>query len=216
MRWLARLEIDTDRALQEGMVDSYSWHRSIWQCFPGDAESDRDFLSRTDQLEGKLRFWVLSGGKPERPNWCLHGKFELKEIKPALLEYQYYAFDIKANPTKRLCIKRKDGEILINDKGKRQRGNRIAITKQEELQKWFERKADEGGFRLYPGKPVEISPVISNYFTKKEHQGKHGGAQFRGMLEVVDKERFKETYKKGIGSAKGFGYGMLLIAPISK
>ena len=54
MQWLARLEIDTDRAMQEGMIDTYSWHKKLWQCFPDDPEATRDFLSRVDYLEGKL------------------------------------------------------------------------------------------------------------------------------------------------------------------
>ncbi|MCK5241953.1 type I-E CRISPR-associated protein Cas6/Cse3/CasE [bacterium] len=216
MQWLARLEIDTDRAMQEGMIDTYSWHKKLWQCFPDDPEATRDFLSRVDQLEGKLRFWISSERKPEKPNWCLPDRFEVKEIKSALLEHQYYTFDVRVNPAKRECIKRENNKTVINEKGKRIRGKRRAITKQGELKIWFERKAEEGGFRLIADKPLEISPVISNYFKKKNHEGFHGGAQFRGRLEIVDRDKFKETYAKGIGSAKGFGFGMLLIAPIKQ
>lgn len=216
MQWLVRLEINTDRAMQEGMIDSYSWHKRLWQCFPDDPEANRDFLSRFDQMEGKIRFWILSEKKPEKPNWCLSDKFEIKEINLSILEHKYYAFDVRVNPTKRLCLKRGNGKIETTEKGKRKRGKRVAITKQEDLRNWFDRKANEGGFRLVSDKPVDISPVISNYFKKKEHEGYHGGAQFRGILEVINRDKFKETYAKGIGSAKGFGFGMLLIAPIKQ
>jgi CRISPR system Cascade subunit CasE len=32
---------------------------------------------------------------------------------------------------------------------------------------------------------------------------------------VTDTERFAETYHSGIGSAKSFGFGLLLLAPIN-
>lgn len=216
MRWLAKLEIDTESAMQEKMVDSYVWHRSLWQCLPDDPEASRDFLSRVDQLEGKLRFWMISERKPMRPKWCLPECYEIKEVSESLLEHRYYAFDVRVNPTRRECLKRVDGQIIKGVNGKRKRGKRVAITKQDDLKIWFERKADEGGFRLISEKPLELSPVIANHFKKKDHNGYHCGTQFRGVLEVVDKEKFKETYTKGIGSAKGFGFGMLLIAPIKK
>ena len=56
--------------------------------------------------------------------------------------------------------------------------------------------------------------MVEHYFSKKGQSGYHGGVQFRGALEVTDQEKFIETYQSGIGSAKGFGFGLLLLAPI--
>jgi CRISPR system Cascade subunit CasE len=78
-----------------------------------------------------------------------------------------------------------------------------------------------GGFRIVQGKPLEIRPMVESHFRKKdkktgkEHAAYHGGVQFRGTLEVIDQEPFIETYQAGIGSAKGFGFGLLLLAPIN-
>ena len=63
-------------------------------------------------------------------------------------------------------------------------------------------------------KPLEIRPMVESHFRKKDLSGYHGGVQFRGTLEVIDPERFIETYQSGIGSAKGFGFGLLLLAPV--
>jgi CRISPR system Cascade subunit CasE len=57
--------------------------------------------------------------------------------------------------------------------------------------------------------------MVENYFSKKGHSGYHGGVQFRGTLAVGDPVRFAETYHSGIGSAKGFGFGLLLLAPLN-
>ena len=93
--------------------------------------------------------------------------------------------------------------------------------KLKELHAWIDHKAVAGGFRIVEKKPLEISPMVESYFRKKDKKsGKeqaayHGGVQFRGTLEVTNRERFVETYQSGIGSAKSFGFGMLLLAPIN-
>ena len=52
-------------------------------------------------------------------------------------------------------------------------------------------------------------------FRQKEHSAYHGGVQFRGVLEVTDREHFIQTYQAGIGGAKGFGFGLLLLSPVN-
>jgi CRISPR-associated protein Cas6/Cse3/CasE subtype I-E len=41
------------------------------------------------------------------------------------------------------------------------------------------------------------------------------GIEFRGVLEVTDRARFFQTFRSGVGSAKAFGFGLLVLAPIS-
>jgi len=78
-----------------------------------------------------------------------------------------------------------------------------------------------GGFQIVEDRPLEISPMAESHFRKKDKKnGKdqaayHGGVQFRGTLEVTDVDAFIETWQSGIGSAKGFGFGLLLLAPIN-
>jgi CRISPR system Cascade subunit CasE len=44
--------------------------------------------------------------------------------------------------------------------------------------------------------------------------GKHVAVDFRGVLRVQDREKFKRTFAAGIGSAKGFGFGLLMLEPV--
>jgi CRISPR system Cascade subunit CasE len=39
--------------------------------------------------------------------------------------------------------------------------------------------------------------------------------EFQGSLRVVDPNKFRSAFAQGIGSAKAFGFGMLVLAPIS-
>ena len=219
MNWLALLEVDAETARTEGMLDSYAWHKRLWEgCFPDEPDAKRDFLTRIDQLEGAFRIWVLAKRKPERPHWCSTDGFAINEIAASFLAHQNYAFDLRANPVKTLV------QRLPN--GKRKHGKRVPLVKHDELRAWLIRKGKvrcrdkdtgldvPGGFRIVENKPLEISPMVEHHFRKKRQSGYHGGVQFRGTLEVTDQEKFVETYQSGIGSAKSFGFGLLLLSPI--
>jgi len=233
MNWLARLDVDTETLRKAGVSnDIYIWHQKLWECYPDEPDAKRDFLTRIDQLEGAYRFWVLSKRKPVCPQWCMADGFAINQISPSFLTHRYYAFDLRANPVKMQLIPRNaDGEPVLHTNGKRKRGKRIPLVKPDELRSWLIQKGNvrsvickknepkieiPGGFRIIETKdrPLEIRPMVESHFRKKEHSAYHGGVQFRGVLEVTDKKHFIESYKSGIGSAKGFGFGLLLLMPI--
>lgn len=234
MSWLARLEVDAETIRVESISkDIYVWHKKLWECYPNMPEAKRDFLTRIDQLEGAYRFWVLAKRKPVRPQWCPSEGFSLNELAPTFLTHQYYAFDLKVNPVKTIVQRGPNGETLFQSDGKRKRGKRIPLVDQEELRAWLIHKGSvrcwdavtgvdvPGGFQIVKDRPLEISPMVESHFRKKDkktgkgHAAYHGGVQFRGTLEVTDPERFIETYQAGIGSAKSFGFGLMLLAPIN-
>ena len=227
MNWLARLDVDAETARAERILDSYAWHRKLWDCFPDLPDAQRDFLIRIDPLEGEYRLWVLSRTKPVCPRWSASDGFAVKQIAESFLSHQYYAFDLKANPIKAVAQRDEIGQQIILPNGKRKRGKRVPLVNQDELREWLIRKGDTrcrdqksgepvpGGFRIVEERPLEISPMVENYFRKKEHSAYHGGVQFRGVLEVTDRERFIQSYQSGIGSAKGFGFGLMLLAPVT-
>jgi CRISPR system Cascade subunit CasE len=230
MSWLARLEVDVEAVRSEGISDDiYTWHKKLWECYPGVPDQKRaeiGFLTRIDILEGAFRLWVLARKKPARPQWCPSDGFALKEIAASFLTHRYYAFDLRANPVKTLVQRGPNGETLFRSNGKRKHGKRMPLVKPEELRAWLIRKGEvrcrdedtgldvPGGFRIVEERPLEISPMVENHFRKKGQPAYHGGVQFRGTLEVTDPARFIESYQKGIGSAKGFGLGLLLLAPV--
>ena len=228
MNWLARLEVDAETVRTAGISeDVYAWHKMLWECYPDQPDAYRDFLTRIDLLEGAYRFWVLAKKKPVRPQWCPDEGFALKEISPSFLSHQYYAFDLRANPVRAVVQRDSNGKQVVGNNGKRKRGKRVPLVKPDELRAWLVRKAEvrsrdtetglyvPGGFRIVEEKLLEISPMVESHFRKKGQAGYHGGVQFRGVLEVTDREKFIESYQSGIGSAKGFGFGLLLLAPVN-
>ena len=227
MNWLVRMDIDAKTAHSESAWDSYGWHQKLWECFPDAPDAKRDFLTRIDPLEGAFRLWILASRKPERPQWCAADSFALKEIAASFLSHRYYAFDLRANPVKTIVQRGSNGETLYKANGKRKPGKRVPLVKPDDLRQWLIQKGKArcrdrgtgldvpGGFRIVEERPLEISPMVESHFRKKGQAGYHGGVQFRGTLEVTDRERFIETYQSGIGSAKSFGFGLLLLAPIN-
>jgi CRISPR system Cascade subunit CasE len=230
MSWLARLEIDAESIRAEEFSDDiYTWHKMLWQCYPNVPNKTRvdiGFLTRIDQLEGAYRFWVMAKQKPERPQWCPSTGFAVNEISPSFLCHRYYAFDLRANPVKTVVQKDANGLPLLRSNGKWKRGKRVPLIKQDELKAWIIHRGEvrcrdqstgqdvPGGFRILEDKPLEIRPMVENHFRKKEHTAYHGGVQFRGVLEVTDTARFTDSYFAGIGGAKGFGFGLFLLAPV--
>lgn len=227
MSWLARFDLDAETARVHGITDSYAWHKKLWMCYPGEPNAKRDFLTRIDQLEGAFRVWMLAKKKPVRPDWCASDCFALNEIGPLFFTYKRYAFDVRANPVKTLVQRGPNGETLMNPNGKRKHGKRVPLIKYDDLRAWLVQKGEvrcrdkntgidvPGGFRIIEEqRPLEITPMTESHFRKNEQTGYHGGVQFRGILEVTDQKHFVDTYHSGIGSAKAFGFGLFLLAPV--
>ena len=77
----------------------------------------------------------------------------------------------------------------------------------------LKRKGEQHGFALVSAPAIDsCEPTL---FFRKAQPGRHFAFRFRGVLQVTDPERFREAFRRGIGSAKAFGFGMLLLQPLS-
>ena len=79
---------------------------------------------------------------------------------------------------------------------------------------WIKRKGDHGGFTVDES-TLRTFSLGREYFKKNGQEGLHSAVEFEGVLSVTDPAKFHETFARGIGSAKAFGFGLLVIAPIS-
>jgi len=184
--------------------DTYDWHQRVWQAFGGRDGESRDFLVRIDRKEEAFRLLVLSQSAPTRPDWCPGANFQSKPIPDAFFSNSNFAFSLLANPTKK---------VRSNAAGDRTKnGRRVPITRREDLLNWLGRKADAGGFSLNL-ESVQTVPRSREFFNKSGASGHHSAVEFRGRLAVVDPARFRTTVATGIGSAKAFGFGLLVLAP---
>lgn len=86
-------------------------------------------------------------------------------------------------------------------------GKRYGLGTQESVE-WLNRKTSDYGFELV-GSQVEYSRMV--HFRKPNHHIKLLSVQFQGVLIIKNKIDFWVGMRKGIGSAKGFGFGLLLV-----
>lgn len=203
----ALIDPDTARQLKLWKWDSYQWHKAVWEAFPGRPDKRRDFLTRLDIHQGSYRLLIVSPEIPTRPDWCPSDCWQTKPIPPKYFEKNHYAFQLRANPTKKVAVQNADGSFKKNSR-------RVPLRQREELVAWMERKAEQGGFKVEADK-LRTIPYGPERFQKDGSGGTHTAVEFQGVLTVTDPAKFHETFTRGIGSAKAFGFGLLVIAPVA-
>jgi CRISPR system Cascade subunit CasE len=188
--------------------DSYDWHQRIWQAFGGRETQSRDFIIRVDQKEEAFRVLILSQSPPSKPDWCPTDCFGTKLIPEDFFTRSAYRFSLLANPTKKLRVDLADGSRKKN-------GRRVPLVQRADLEAWILRKAQAGGFVINPDS-LRILPRGREFFHKDStSRGTHTAVEFQGELTVADPVQFRLTVAAGIGSAKAFGFGLLVVAPLN-
>lgn len=206
--YLTRILVSYEDAARRLRIrDTYDWHQRVWEAFGGRDGAPRDFLSRVDRLEEGYRLLIVSVTPPRKPDWCPTACFQTKPIPEAFFTHRHYRFSLLANPTKKVRSN-KSGERTKN-------GRRVPLSRREDLLAWLARKAAQGGFRFDPAS-VRTLPRGREWFHKPDAHGLHTAVEFQGLLEVSDPALFRETFRRGLGSAKAFGFGLLVLAPLTR
>lgn len=207
MTYLTQAIIDHAIVAKHGFRDVYDWHQAVWKAFPNRDGASRDFLTRLDERNDGFRLLIVSPEIPTRPEWCPVDSWQTKPIPETYFGKRRYAFQLLANPTKKVTKLGADGKPTKN-------GKRVPLRTREEYVAWMQRKAEQGGFAVEADTLRTIQQSRES-FQKKGADGTHTAVEFQGVLTVNDPAKFHETFTRGIGSAKAFGFGLLVIAPIA-
>ncbi|MEN6373449.1 MAG: type I-E CRISPR-associated protein Cas6/Cse3/CasE [Smithella sp.] len=141
---------------------------------------------------------------------------------------QTVSFSLRANPTKRIAKPTEDDVML--------KGKRVALLRAEEQIDWLVRKGHKrengcpGGFEILSKEiqeqndeirqivHVNTTPEGKQAGYKKDEKGERCGhrmthltVRFDGLLRITDPDAFRETLIRGIGPAKAFGCGLMLV-----
>lgn len=141
---------------------------------------------------------------------------------------QTVAFSLRANPTKRIAKPTKGDDML--------KGKRVALLREEEQIDWLVRKGDErengcpGGFEILVKEIQEqndeirqiahVNTTLEGKQTgykrdkkdgRREYRMTHLAVRFDGLLRITDPDAFRKTLARGIGPAKAFGCGLMLV-----
>jgi len=194
---------------------AYDAHKTMWAVFGDDPERRRDFVFRQDMGDRGPHFLAVSPRPPaETDTW----QVESKAYEPAIAVGDRYQFRLRANPTKRIqgdAQKGRRHDVVMAAKTlARESGSRWdeAEAVQREGSAWLMAQAERHGFALDEGAFV-VDGYRQQRFRKKPQapQVSVSMMDFTGHLRVTDVAAFEAALKSGIGPAKGFGCGLLLI-----
>ena len=194
MSILSQLLVNKTDAARRRLSDAYAWHQILWKSFPDQDGVPRQFLFRIDDDGPHFKLLMLS---KTAPSTIEVGAWHSKTVSPSFLSHRFYRFQIRANPTMRRSSDRR----------------RLGIYSEEKLHQWIEKKAEQNGFKIEPHS-LDIGSPMDEVFVRNRVRGKHVSVDFQGALQVTDREKFKLAFENGIGSAKSFGYGMLMLQPM--
>lgn len=114
---------------------------------------------------------------------------------------QFLRFLLLANPT----IKQKNAD------GK---PARYGLYKESKQREWLAKKLSDGGATLID---FSVNKPVMQSFRKHNGGDKEQiifAVLFEGILQVTDPDKLRLAVESGIGSAKGFGFGLLSLAPV--
>ncbi|BAO44421.1 type I-E CRISPR-associated protein Cas6/Cse3/CasE [Thiolapillus brandeum] len=225
MMYLSRIRFTPEgiRAqCRKGVVaNPFREHQMIWDLFDNPPDQTRDFLYRREDRPGKPPFYyLLSARQPKAGNSYL--TVETKSFEPHLQAGDQLRFELRANAV----ITRKAG-----DNSKRRLRRDIieakvdeykarcpdpadrpppSVIHQEAAEEWMQRQGEQHGFE------VSELLVANHSHHKVRKPGDDNLRQFTsidvfGTLTVTDTDRFMEQMMKGMGRAKAFGCGLMLV-----
>ncbi|NLP11785.1 type I-E CRISPR-associated protein Cas6/Cse3/CasE [bacterium] len=189
--------------VQKELANPYELHRTLLNGFAGNTQSIGRVLYRLEIRDREPYLEVLVQSVV-RPDWsALANKgyllcpAQVKEVSPVFSAGQQFQFKLHANPTK----KQKQPDAS---------GKRIFLTGEKQQLAWLERKSIQHGFQIMA---VQAQTVPSRRLQKRTEKDTFliqlGGVNYEGVLTVQNASLFTSAWSNGIGSAKGFGFGML-------
>lgn len=238
MKYFSRIELDTrhpgasDAVAQVFARGVYTDHQFLWHFFPAPEGVPRDFLFRRFEPQGNRRqalYYTVSDRPPVAP----HAAWQVatREYAPSVKQGDCLRFDLRVNPTqarKREGKARRD-DVVMHAKKQilAQRGlarwSDLPLTDRPPLyeladqavREWLGDEEREGfaarhGFRVLEDLRVDAY---------RQHRIARAGEKpitlstvdLSGTLIVIDAERFTRALLSGVGRAKGFGCGLLLV-----
>jgi CRISPR system Cascade subunit CasE len=228
--FLSKLNLNPrDRHVRSDIARPYEMHKTLWNRFPTlrrDQTTSKNLdriLFRVDSDRHGANPFVLVQSEIE-PDWTsLPSGYQaepIKSLEPSFAVGQRLRFRLRANPTKKTGSASKTERLA----GARKNGKRVALVHENDQIAWLLDKGEQGGFNIpgqwrhensvkVPDFRVDVVPEGWIRCGKEGHRdGEFLAVRFDGILVVTDADTFRQTLHQGIGSAKGFGFGLLSIA----
>jgi CRISPR system Cascade subunit CasE len=203
----------------QGQLDPYGQHRLLWRLLQTDGANERTrFLFRAEQGDGGPLFYVLSSWQPSiaEAGW----RCDSKPLEPDLRTGDRLAFSLRANPTVARADERgkrsRRHDVVMDAKRQSRLGDgtdvkerRMAKIAWEAGRQWLVERSERLGCRF------DLDRLeVGGYAVHRLRRARgitFAALDFGGLLEVTDVARFRACLAAGVGSAKAFGCGLLLL-----
>lgn len=204
--------------------------RLMWTLFPGH-DAKRDFLWRAD---GKGKFLVVSAREPRCSR--LFKPLESKPYAPVLAAGDRLAFVLRANATR--DRRPGPGDDAVSGNGRKpRRDRRVDIVMHamqehglkggitgsnsraarrmeiagEAARSWIASQGDRHGFQVEIDTFAVEDYRVSSLKRRGGGQATFGVLDLKGLLTVRDPEMFTSMLFAGLGRARAFGCGLMLV-----
>ena len=212
-------------AVHQRLHGSYADHQWLWQLLPAPAGTARDFIFRRHEVDGLPRFYVVSQRRPEANHEAW--QVQTRDYAPHVAAGTSLGFELRANPTVRHG---RDGKSKRHDvvmEAKKQllaaRGlshwadwddDKPALYSivQQSCAAWLTRRGETTGFAIDPDSLV--AEAYEQHDDRTDRKLQFTTVDFSGRLTVTDPNAFATALVGGIGHAKAFGCGLLLVRPV--
>ncbi len=204
--------------------DAYSLHQFIWSLASENKSQKRNFLYRVeyDEFQKIKHIYVLA-------STCIKAQDNIQiktssKFQPQLHKGDPLFFKLRANP----IIKRKiDGQakeysVVMDMKHQFEKSGKNYLDQyslsgliHEAGSKWLMRKgADNHGFRIEPSELRIDNFREFSVSSPGKNKYKLRTLDFEGILTIIDPVSFVNALFSGVGSAKSFGCGLMLVKRI--
>jgi CRISPR system Cascade subunit CasE len=217
--FLTRFELNTvRRGARHLLASPHRLHAAVLAAFPTshrEPTTQGRILWRLDQRSRQTLLYIVSPHQPdlthlvEEAGWPATQQWDTRPYAPLLDRItpgQQWAFRLAANPVH-------NGPAAPGERGKRY--GHVTVTHQTN---WLLDRAQRNGFTVpdTTGKEPDVA-VQARRTWKFPRDGRTvtlATAVFEGRLETTDPDALRHALTHGIGPAKGYGCGLLTLAPL--
>lgn len=219
--YLTRFPINPARRGSRALLASpQAMHAAVLAGFPPDAaagDGQGRVLWRVDRGEHRRTdLFVASPAEPdlthlvEQAGWPTTSAWQTRDYRPLLQRLalsQRWAFRLTANPVR--SVRSKEGEDT----------KPVAHVTAEQQRTWLLDRTPRLGFAVATSASGEPDVIVRDRrvlrFDRRGSRVTVAQATFDGVLEVTDADVLRHTLVHGVGRAKGYGCGLLTLAPLS-
>ena len=211
-----------NRNVRRDLAAPYECHRTLMRAFPSKEDGGPGRVLYRVEIDDERQPPTVLIQSDKRPDWSFLEGTDQAIARP-VKEVTFTAAENECESENTVPItagRRFRFRLVANPTVKRE-GKRHGLFREPEQSAWLIRKANNSGFKIVESpsgvqENVCITPLGRSCSSKRTTTDTltilHQGVRFDGILEVVNPQLFIDSIGAGIGSAKGFGFGLLSLA----